>query len=98
MQRASGSRVVPYVVEVDELGQVAAIGPAESPGAADPRVVAREPRALLARDSGVPRATLEAWTAGRREPTDPSIAELAAGLRKRASELVKLAEQLERGG
>lgn len=47
MQLASGSRVVPYVIEVDKLGQVAAIGPAGSPGAADPRVVARELSALV---------------------------------------------------
>lgn len=47
VQLASGSRVVPYVVEVDELGQVGAIGPATSPGAADPRVVARELSALI---------------------------------------------------
>lgn len=46
-QLASGSRVVPYVVEVDELGQVAAIGPAGPPGAANPRVVARELSALI---------------------------------------------------
>lgn len=47
VQLGSGSRVVPYVVEVDELGQVAAIGPAESPGNADPRIVARELSALI---------------------------------------------------
>lgn len=47
VQLASGSRVVPYVVEVDELGRVAAIGPAESPGRADRRVVARELSALI---------------------------------------------------
>lgn len=47
VQLASGSRVVPYVVEVDKLGQVGAIGPATSRGTADPRVVARELSALI---------------------------------------------------
>jgi hypothetical protein len=56
------------------------------------------PRALLARDSGLSRATLEAWLAGKREPQPDSAARLAAGLRARAAELLKLAEQLEREG
>lgn len=47
VQLASGSRVVPYVVEVDHLGQVGAIGPAAEPETADPRVVARELSALI---------------------------------------------------
>lgn len=47
VQLASGSRVVPYVVEVDALSQAVAVGPAESPGTADPRVVARELSTLV---------------------------------------------------
>jgi transcriptional regulator with XRE-family HTH domain len=56
------------------------------------------PRSMLARDSGLSRATIEAWVAARREPTTDSIAHLASGLRKRAAELVKLADRLEREG
>jgi type IV secretory pathway TrbF-like protein len=39
------SKVVPYVVEVDKLGQVAAVAPAERTSAVDPRVI----KAYLAR-------------------------------------------------
>lgn len=42
VQLASGSRVVPYVVEVDRLGQAVAVGPAESRSTASTQVVARE--------------------------------------------------------
>jgi type IV secretion system protein VirB5 len=37
--QASQSRVTPYVVEVDELGQTLVVGPAEKAGPADPRLV-----------------------------------------------------------
>lgn len=54
------------------------------------------PRALLARDSGLSRSTLEFWQAGRRTPSEDAIAKLAQGLRRRATELAKIADQLER--
>lgn len=42
---ASRSKIVPYVVEVDRVGEVAAVGPAERPAAVDSRVI----KAYLAR-------------------------------------------------
>jgi type IV secretion system protein VirB5 len=39
LRQASQSRVTPYVVEVDELGQSLVVGPAERSGPADPRLV-----------------------------------------------------------
>ena len=37
--QASRSRIVPYVVEVDQLGQAVAVKPAERTGPTDPRVI-----------------------------------------------------------
>jgi type IV secretion system protein VirB5 len=47
VQLASGSRVVPYVVEVDQLGQAVAVAPAEWRNSASPQIVARELSTLI---------------------------------------------------
>lgn len=47
VQLASGARVVPYVVEVDRLGQAVAVGPAEWRNSATPQMVARELSTLI---------------------------------------------------
>lgn len=47
VQLASTSRVVPYVVEVDRLGQAAAFGPAEPLRATDQRVIVRDLTTLI---------------------------------------------------
>lgn len=47
IQLASTSRVVPYVVEVDQLGQVAAFGPAEPLPKTDQRIWVRDLSALI---------------------------------------------------
>ena len=39
---AAGARVVPYIVEVDKLGQVAAVTPITEPKAPEPRLVASQ--------------------------------------------------------
>lgn len=56
------------------------------------------PKALLARDSNLSRATFNAWYAegkAARNPTPDSLQQLAAGLRARAAKLENLAAQLE---
>jgi type IV secretion system protein VirB5 len=47
IQLASSSRVVPYVVEVDRLGQAIAFGPAEPLRKADQRVIVRDLTVLI---------------------------------------------------
>lgn len=47
VQLASTSRIVPYVVEVDELGQAVAFGPAKPLEEADQRVLIRDLSALI---------------------------------------------------
>lgn len=47
VQLASTSRIVPYVVEVDELGQTVAFGPAEPLRKTDQRVMIRDLSALI---------------------------------------------------
>jgi type IV secretion system protein VirB5 len=47
VQLASSSRVVPYVVEVDKLGQAIAFGPAEPLRGVDQRVLVRELSVLI---------------------------------------------------
>lgn len=47
VQLASTSRVVPYVVEVDQLGRAVAFGPAEPLKATDQRVIVRDLTALI---------------------------------------------------
>src|SRR3989441_1464973 len=42
LRLAASSRVVPYIVQVDRLGQGLAVGPAGGPEAAGPRLGARE--------------------------------------------------------
>ncbi len=57
------------------------------------------PRAQLARDADLSRASLNSWTAAgkaAREPQPESIQKLAAGLEHRAELLRELAEQLRR--
>ena len=57
------------------------------------------PRAQLARDADLSRASLNSWTAGGKAARDPqpeSVQKLAAGLEKRAEILKELAEQLRR--
>lgn len=44
---ASQSRIVPYIVEVDQLGQAAAVKPAEAIGPADPRVIKAQLAAFI---------------------------------------------------
>lgn len=47
VELASTSRVVPYVVQVDRIGQAVALGPAEQMGAVDQRVLIRELSVLI---------------------------------------------------
>lgn len=47
VQLASTSRIVPYVVEVDELGQAVAFGPAEPLEETDHRIMIRDLSALI---------------------------------------------------
>jgi type IV secretory pathway TrbF-like protein len=47
IQLASSSRIVPYVVEVDRMGQAVAFGPAESLRKADQRVMVRDLSVLI---------------------------------------------------
>jgi len=54
------------------------------------------PTSQLARDAGLSRAALNAWTAGRRTPQPESMLQLAGGLRHRAARLEELAAELER--
>ncbi len=53
------------------------------------------PRAVLARDSGLSWAALNAWISERRTPTPPSLHQLAAGFRNRADRLRELADELD---
>jgi type IV secretion system protein VirB5 len=45
--QASQSRIVPYVVEVDQLGQAVAVKPAEPAGPTDPRVIKAQLAAFI---------------------------------------------------
>lgn len=59
------------------------------------------PKAVLARDAGLSRFTLNGWFAhGRaaRTPTAESVRQLAGGLRARAAKLQELADELEGAG
>ena len=51
-------------------------------------------RAQIERDAGISRATLDSWSRGTRAPTAESVNAFAAGLQKRADELVRQAERL----
>lgn len=50
----------------------------------------------LAADSGLSYAGIRAWLKGERESQPESRKKLAAGLRRRAAKLEKLADELER--
>ncbi len=54
------------------------------------------PRAVLARDSGLSWASLNAWISEQRTPTSPSLRQLAGGFQLRAQRLLELAEELRR--
>lgn len=49
------------------------------------------PRTLVARDSGLGRASLEAWISGLRNPSPESLAQVADALEARGERLLKLA-------
>jgi hypothetical protein len=52
------------------------------------------PRTLIAEDAHLSRATLITWLAGTRTPQPETVAQLAAGLEKRASQLQLLVRKL----
>ena len=52
------------------------------------------PRAQLAREAGLSRASLEAWISGIRTPSPESIEQLANAMLKRAGELQQIAVKL----
>ncbi len=66
---AATSRVVPYVVEVDKLGAIAAVGPADRPRTPEPRLIA---------------AQLAAFVRAVREVLPASSPELQADVMRRA--------------
>lgn len=49
----------------------------------------------LAAEEGWSYSTLKAYSAGIRTPSDEAVRELAAGLRRRAEKLARLARELE---
>ncbi len=52
------------------------------------------PRTLIAEDTELSRAALVAWLSGTRTPQRESVAQLAAGLEKRANQLQYLVFRL----
>ncbi len=52
------------------------------------------PRTLLAKDAQLGRATLESWVAGLRNPSEESVAGVAAALEARGERLQRLAREL----
>jgi transcriptional regulator with XRE-family HTH domain len=53
------------------------------------------PRTVIASDSGLSRAALEAWVSAKRNPEPESLHQLSAGLQRRAEELARLAGELD---
>jgi transcriptional regulator with XRE-family HTH domain len=52
------------------------------------------PRTLIAEDANLSRATLITWLAGTRTPQPETVAQLADGLERRASQLQSLVGKL----
>jgi transcriptional regulator with XRE-family HTH domain len=52
------------------------------------------PRTLIAEDANLSRATLITWLAGTRSPQPETVAQLADGLEKRATQLQLLVAKL----
>lgn len=52
------------------------------------------PRTLIAEDANLSRATLITWLAGTRTPQPETVAQLADGLERRASQLQSLVARL----